>query len=194
MASGHTGNVVPGNRLRVRVPCPPLLREAVALRGRRLLFCAVGCLAVALVGCRKSTEHSGAPVDPTRERLMLIGRAYRQFNAERRQPLPGPGSSSRWDSPRRGPRHETNRLPARESPRYRLVPYLEPLPLSRTGWARCPAPDRDARVRQAARGNVIRDQTTNRRPDRSQWPHRIRNGRRQPQYSTSGFQTRACGS
>ena len=24
MASGHTGNVVPGNRLRVRVPCPPL--------------------------------------------------------------------------------------------------------------------------------------------------------------------------
>ena len=25
MASGHTGNVVPGNRLRVRVPCPPLL-------------------------------------------------------------------------------------------------------------------------------------------------------------------------
>ena len=25
MASGHTGNVVPGNRLRVRLPCPPLL-------------------------------------------------------------------------------------------------------------------------------------------------------------------------
>ncbi len=24
LASGHTGNVVPGNRLRVRVPCPPL--------------------------------------------------------------------------------------------------------------------------------------------------------------------------
>src|SRR5262249_581114 len=24
MASGHTGNVVPGNRLRVRLPCPPL--------------------------------------------------------------------------------------------------------------------------------------------------------------------------
>ena len=24
MASGHTGNVVPGNRLRVRVSCPPL--------------------------------------------------------------------------------------------------------------------------------------------------------------------------
>ncbi len=24
MASGDTGNVVPGNRLRVRVPCPPL--------------------------------------------------------------------------------------------------------------------------------------------------------------------------
>ena len=24
MVSGHTGNVVPGNRLRVRVPCPPL--------------------------------------------------------------------------------------------------------------------------------------------------------------------------
>lgn len=26
MASGHTGNVVPGNRLRVRVPCPPLVQ------------------------------------------------------------------------------------------------------------------------------------------------------------------------
>ena len=25
MASGHTGNVVPGNRLRVRIPCPPLV-------------------------------------------------------------------------------------------------------------------------------------------------------------------------
>ena len=24
MASGHTGNVVPGNRLWVRIPCPPL--------------------------------------------------------------------------------------------------------------------------------------------------------------------------
>jgi hypothetical protein len=24
MVSGHTGNVVPGNRLRVRIPCPPL--------------------------------------------------------------------------------------------------------------------------------------------------------------------------
>jgi hypothetical protein len=24
MASGDTGNVVPGNRLRVRIPCPPL--------------------------------------------------------------------------------------------------------------------------------------------------------------------------
>ncbi len=24
MASGHTGNVVPGNRLRVRISCPPL--------------------------------------------------------------------------------------------------------------------------------------------------------------------------
>ena len=26
MASGHTGNVVPGNRLRVRLPCPPFLQ------------------------------------------------------------------------------------------------------------------------------------------------------------------------
>jgi hypothetical protein len=40
MASGHTGNVVPGNRLRVRVPCPPLVKEgdrhggAAALRHR----------------------------------------------------------------------------------------------------------------------------------------------------------------
>ena len=31
MASGHTGNVVPGNRLRVRVPCPPLLDHSVGL-------------------------------------------------------------------------------------------------------------------------------------------------------------------
>ncbi len=27
MASGDTGNVVPGNRLRVRVPCPPLIQK-----------------------------------------------------------------------------------------------------------------------------------------------------------------------
>jgi hypothetical protein len=27
MVSGHTGNVVPGNRLRVRVPCPPLAQN-----------------------------------------------------------------------------------------------------------------------------------------------------------------------
>ena len=27
MASGHTGNVVPGNRLRVRIPCPPLQKH-----------------------------------------------------------------------------------------------------------------------------------------------------------------------
>ena len=25
MVSGHTGNVVPGNRLRVRISCPPLI-------------------------------------------------------------------------------------------------------------------------------------------------------------------------
>jgi hypothetical protein len=29
MASGHTGNVVPGNRLRVRVSCPPLSVQTV---------------------------------------------------------------------------------------------------------------------------------------------------------------------
>jgi hypothetical protein len=30
MASGDTGNVVPGNRLRVRLPCPPLhARDAI---------------------------------------------------------------------------------------------------------------------------------------------------------------------
>ena len=29
MASGHTGNVVPGNRLWVRVPCPPLVEAGV---------------------------------------------------------------------------------------------------------------------------------------------------------------------
>jgi len=30
MASGDTGNVVPGNRLRVRLPCPPLyVRDAI---------------------------------------------------------------------------------------------------------------------------------------------------------------------
>jgi integrase len=31
MASGDTGNVVPGNRLRVRAPCPPLSKEAVVV-------------------------------------------------------------------------------------------------------------------------------------------------------------------
>ncbi len=29
MASGYTGNVVPRKGLRVRVSCPPLLKEAV---------------------------------------------------------------------------------------------------------------------------------------------------------------------
>ena len=29
MVSGHTGNVVPGNRLRVRAPCPPLVLKPV---------------------------------------------------------------------------------------------------------------------------------------------------------------------
>jgi hypothetical protein len=29
MASGHTGNVVPRKGLRVRVSCPPLLKETV---------------------------------------------------------------------------------------------------------------------------------------------------------------------
>ena len=28
MASGHTGNVVPRKGLRVRIPCPPLIRKA----------------------------------------------------------------------------------------------------------------------------------------------------------------------
>ncbi len=41
MASGHTGNVVPGNRLWVRVPCPPLSKEAGALTRRLFLLCAV---------------------------------------------------------------------------------------------------------------------------------------------------------
>jgi hypothetical protein len=31
MASGHTGNVVPGNRLRVRLPCPPLVPAGTAI-------------------------------------------------------------------------------------------------------------------------------------------------------------------
>jgi hypothetical protein len=39
MASGHTGNVVPGNRLWVRVPCPPLLNEAVDVRCLRPVSC-----------------------------------------------------------------------------------------------------------------------------------------------------------
>ena len=33
MASGHTGNVVPGNRLRVRLPCPPLHAGPAILAG-----------------------------------------------------------------------------------------------------------------------------------------------------------------
>ena len=31
MASGRTGNVVPGNRLRVRLPCPPLFHARNAI-------------------------------------------------------------------------------------------------------------------------------------------------------------------
>jgi hypothetical protein len=38
MASGHTGNVVPGNRLRVRPPCPPLLQTTVFT----VVFCVCG--------------------------------------------------------------------------------------------------------------------------------------------------------
>ena len=34
MASGDTGNVVPGNRLRVRVPCPPLERVKKPVKTR----------------------------------------------------------------------------------------------------------------------------------------------------------------
>ena len=33
MASGDTGNVVPGNRLWVRVPCPPLHARTAILAG-----------------------------------------------------------------------------------------------------------------------------------------------------------------
>ena len=33
MASGDTGNVVPGNRLWVRIPCPPLHARTVILAG-----------------------------------------------------------------------------------------------------------------------------------------------------------------
>ena len=40
MASGHTGNVVPGNRLRVRVPCPPLWRQAAVAGASRNQFAA----------------------------------------------------------------------------------------------------------------------------------------------------------
>ncbi len=41
MVSGLIGNEVPGNRLRVRVSCPPLFNEAVDVTRWRLLFCAV---------------------------------------------------------------------------------------------------------------------------------------------------------
>ena len=41
MASGHTGNVVPGNRLRVRLPCPPP-RKPLVFQG---LFAFSGLLA-----------------------------------------------------------------------------------------------------------------------------------------------------
>ena len=40
MASGDTGNVVPGNRLRVRVPCPPLCDNEDNLRCPWFLLCA----------------------------------------------------------------------------------------------------------------------------------------------------------
>ena len=38
MASGLTRNQVPGNRLRVRIPCPPLLNLAVDVTRWRLFF------------------------------------------------------------------------------------------------------------------------------------------------------------
>lgn len=46
MASGHTGNVVPGNRLRVRLPCPPL----------------VACCSIALVAAAFGTFQFAARV------------------------------------------------------------------------------------------------------------------------------------
>lgn len=37
MVSGDTGNVVPGNRLRVRAPCPPLIDARRVFAGRFFL-------------------------------------------------------------------------------------------------------------------------------------------------------------
>jgi hypothetical protein len=48
LASGHTGNVVPGNRLWVRIPCPPLTRFAVDLTRWRRFFCAVRLMTMSL--------------------------------------------------------------------------------------------------------------------------------------------------
>ncbi len=45
MVSGHTGNVVPGNRLRVRVPCPPL-----SAKNDTLGSCVVASFAVSRPG------------------------------------------------------------------------------------------------------------------------------------------------
>lgn len=63
MASGVTGNDVPGNRLRVRVPCPPLYRQAVTLQGWRPLLCAFALLMSpwAALGADEITSALGKP-------------------------------------------------------------------------------------------------------------------------------------
>jgi hypothetical protein len=67
MASGHTGNVVPGNRLRVRLPCPPLFTKAVVVKGERLLVCAFANFFVSQV-CAEIVLI----LNPSRQRNMLV--------------------------------------------------------------------------------------------------------------------------
>jgi hypothetical protein len=75
MASGHTGNVVPGNRLRVRLPCPPLQKHRRPNKGEPVAerFQHVHCLVepVAVRGIKPIVRvcHSPSPVvDLTYER------------------------------------------------------------------------------------------------------------------------------
>ena len=44
MASGDTGNVVPGNRLRVRVSCPPLKQKPRSRNDLRGFSCAIAAV------------------------------------------------------------------------------------------------------------------------------------------------------
>ena len=70
MASGLTGNEVPGNRLWVRVPCPPLESCQAKLSGRLAGLC-VRLRSRGMAGCRKDLL-SGWPLQrPASEQVEM---------------------------------------------------------------------------------------------------------------------------